>query len=757
MDTISKEETMRSSSFLTRLTLLLLVGLVGLALDGAAISPAAHAQSGCTISWVAVDPGNGAPPVLGGSWGDVAHWDQGRIPGPSDHVCITLDGDYTTEAGSYTISDLTLQTASGTATLSVFVSNLTVTGSVYNAERINPASGTKYFIPDGPIPGTFTIGGTLVNHGLIEAVLPDSSIYGSIVNEADGVIRGSGGYGMFFHKDGATFINRGTIGAGVSFSGVGSSFFQESGTVQVEFEGGFIFADGTFTYNGGTIAGWPANLYNARLVIGPSAAPPTQGFLLYTGNMSLGSDVPAGFKLLFRDGSWDFGSDTGHTNYGEITLQNITLDTKSGMLTNAVGGMIDVTDASRFKGKFDNQGTLSLHANLTTSETSTYTNNGSIAIYPGVSLSISGAAPVFNQSGGSIFNSGSLSLTNGSFNYLGGTISGVEPLLTNVSLNFGAGAGDGSFVQTGAGSTLSGSIQSGQQLRVEDGTLTISSNLRNAGTIRTSGASGVTIRINNAMLNNAAGGTISTGTSGGGTQISGTLNNAGTLTIGDSTGLTYTTPGGSLTNAGRINLPTDKTLTIASGTLNMSGGSIVGGGNLQIQPGATLSGSGALAANLSNAGMLSPGTPIGTLSINGADSLAANPSNAGTLSSSAQIGTLSISGSYTQSATGVLNIDMSGSGQPGEIDQVSVSGEANLGGVLNIRIAAGFQCANGDQFPIISYAARSDGSDFASVNVSGADTMLLDHQLSAQGVSIRIIDRGAAPEYRIYIPLLKKD
>ncbi len=710
---------MRTLRSLTRLTLLTAAGLtlLGLSLGGAMAPLRTHAQPACTISWIAAIPAGGTTPALDGTWSDTTHWDQGRIPGPTDHACITLPGDYMIVGGNDThVGSLTLDTPSGTATLAVGMAFLTVDGDIYNAERIIPGSGTKYYYPGGFI-GSLIVGGTVINHGRIE---PPSGVYdanfqASLVNEADGVISGIGG-GVGFNKSTATFINRGLIttsGGGVSFAG--GSFTQEGGTIQIETEGAFNFANGTFTYNGGSLTGWPAQLNTARLVIAPGATPPAQGFRLY-GATTLGCNIPVGYKLDFIGSTLTL--DSSRANYGTLLLSSLAVTTNAYTFTNAPSGVIDVLIGSTFKGTFVNQGTLNLHANLTTSETSTYTNTGSIAIFPGASLNISGATPVFNQDGGTLVNSGSFALTNGTFNYSGGEISGIEPVLTNAHLTIGPGAGGGRFVQTGASSTLSGDLRAGQGLLIRDGTLTLSADVNNTGAIETGGASGATLVINGGMLTNAAQGTFTTGTTGGGTRITGNLLNRGALSIGDSAGLTYTSPGSTFTNIGTITVPTSKTLTIASGTLSLAGGRVSGGGTVKINQGAVLTGVGPVAASVINAGTLSPGAPIGQLSIDG---------------------------SYTQQASGALDLDLSGSGNGAEIDQLAISGQATLGGTLNVRMVPGFLAAVGDQLPVISYATLANGSNFSTFKATGSTITSLERVLSAQGLSLRVVSSTGTP------------
>ena len=94
-----------------------------------------------------------------------------------------------------------------------------------------------------------------------------------------------------------------------------------------------------------------------------------------------------------------------------------------------------------------------------------------------------------------------------------------------------------------------------------------------------------------------------------------------------------------------------------------------------------------ISASLKNAGQLSPGNPIGTLSI---------------------------SGTYTQTSTGVMNIDLGGLTAGTQFDQVAVTGAATIGGTLNLALANGFSPAASNAFKVLTYGSRS--GTFATVN-----------------------------------------
>ena len=83
---------------------------------------------------------------------------------------------------------------------------------------------------------------------------------------------------------------------------------------------------------------------------------------------------------------------------------------------------------------------MNLNANTTFSKSSeVYTNEGSLNIAVGRTLTISGASQVFNQNSGDLAISGDFSFSTATFNFNGGAITGT-PLLTSSNLNIASGA-----------------------------------------------------------------------------------------------------------------------------------------------------------------------------------------------------------------------------------------------------------------------------------------------------------------------------
>src|SRR5262249_42870873 len=141
---------------------------------------------------------------------------------------------------------------------------------------------------------------------------------------------------------------------------------------------------------------------------------------------------------------------------------------------------------------------------------------------------------------------------------------------------------------------------------------------------------------------------------------------------------------------------------------------------LSINEGA-LSGSGTINATVTNGGQVIPG-------------------GAGTP------GTLMINGSYTQTATGILDIDIGGTTGGTQYDQLAVSGAATLGGTIDVAHINGFQPAFGNSFQVLTFGSSS--GNFATYNApSLASGLFLDSDFSASSLTLDI-DRvaiGGAP------------
>ena len=103
---------------------------------------------------------------------------------------------------------------------------------------------------------------------------------------------------------------------------------------------------------------------------------------------------------------------------------------------------------------------------------------------------------------------------------------------------------------------------------------------------------------------------------------------------------------------------------------------------VSIVPGGSLEGNGNVAGDVTNAGHVQPGDPIGVFTI---------------------------AGNYTQLSTGTLTVEIGG--VPGNAhDYLNITGDATLGGALEVRFVNGFLPVHGQVFEVIDVSGAVTGS-----------------------------------------------
>jgi hypothetical protein len=132
-----------------------------------------------------------------------------------------------------------------------------------------------------------------------------------------------------------------------------------------------------------------------------------------------------------------------------------------------------------------------------------------------------------------------------------------------------------------------------------------------------------------------------------------------------------------------------------SGTITLNSGQTfqINGGTFQISPAGILQGNGTLqvaSTSFTNAGSINPGSAIGSLSVAGA---------------------------FPQISSGVLNIEIGGLTPGVDYDQLLITGNAILGGTLNIGLTNGFRPGAGDSFEVLRFGSHSQEFD----HINGLD------------------------------------
>ncbi len=134
------------------------------------------------------------------------------------------------------------------------------------------------------------------------------------------------------------------------------------------------------------------------------------------------------------------------------------------------------------------------------------------------------------------------------------------------------------------------------------------------------------------------------------------------------------------------------------------GASVTVGNELKVWPPASV---------LLEDGTITAGTVVLEGVLEGQGSTQGDLTNAGELSPGSSPGTLVIEGHYTQTADGLLRVEVGGTGG-GQFDVVTVAGGATLGGALEVSMLEGFVPSAGDRFPFMTVDSLS--GQFAGVS-----------------------------------------
>jgi len=146
--------------------------------------------------------------------------------------------------------------------------------------------------------------------------------------------------------------------------------------------------------------------------------------------------------------------------------------------------------------------------------------------------------------------------------------------------------------------------------------------------------------------------------------------------------------------------------------INLGDGTLNPGATLNLASGDSLIGSGTLVANLVNSGTVSPGNSAGGITVQG---------------------------DYTQSADGILEIELGGTTAGTQYDQLTVTGTATMAGTLNVSLINGFIPQVGDSFTILPYGTRSGG--YTILNLPEGYRWGIDYGYS--GLTLNVLEGGS--------------
>jgi fibronectin-binding autotransporter adhesin len=527
---------------------------------------------------------------------------------------------------------------------------------------------------------------------------------------------------------------------------------------------------GSFANTGGTIlstgSGSVVNLAGAGAsTITGGTLTTTSGGAMYSDNSTLsGLTISTGSTVTTSDNQTT--TLTGIiTNKGTIVLNSVGDNTN---LVLSGGAAVELTSGSSISlsGLFQNRIYGSGTDTLTVDSGATIQGAGQIGVGGGNAFTLSNAGTINSNSGTMAINSGNtvtntnlIEATNGATLNLGGSFTNTGGTI----LSTGAGsvvslAGAGSSTITGGtlttasggvmysnNSTLSGlTISAGSTVTTTDNqTTTLTGTITNHGTIAlNSGGDNTNLVLNgnvallgtgilamsnfaqNRIFGNTGSEQLTNGAShtieGSGQLGIGAGGNAFALTnngmvIANQTNALVVNPGNGITNNGTFQVNPGSTLQVndsftTAGTVNIgqsnnSSASLfqMGGGNDYVQTGGTTSlwsTSSTLAAASGHAVNIEGGLLQGFGTIQG------NLINAGTVHPGDGPGILTVNGSYTQSSTGLLDLQIGGTSS-GSFSELVVNGSASLNGMLDVSLMNGFLPTSGDQWVILTSTSLS--------------------------------------------------
>src|SRR5262249_29196709 len=181
------------------------------------------------------------------------------------------------------------------------------------------------------------------------------------------------------------------------------------------------------------------------------------------------------------------------------------------------------------------------------------------------------------------------------------------------------------------------------------------------------------------------------------TMLSGSLTNSGTLTVASVVGPLLGVTGGDVANSGTVLIGSGDDLSVGgsytqtAGATQLDGGQLTTTGLVDLE-GGVLGGTGTVQANVLNNAAVDVGQP-------------GSP------------GVLSIVGDYTQTAGGVLVIEIGGPNAGADFDQLAVTGQAALDGTLTVNLTGGFVPSSGDSFQVLTFGAGT--GVFATIDGDG--------------------------------------
>jgi hypothetical protein len=515
------------------------------------------------------------------------------------------------------------------------------------------------------------LGDTLALSAGTLSLTSTSSLNNNALNVSGGTLSGAGSLsvGGLFNWTGGTLGGTGSLTAngGISMNGdinLDTRTLTNAATATWTGTRPFIVNHGAVFNN---LAGATVDLQDdARIQYQVGAAPTFNNAGLFKKSAGTYSEIPSVFN----------NSGTVSVLSGALVLIGpaASVSTSSGAFTGAAStflqflGPHNLTAASSISANFVIFGGTTTIAGSYSVSTETEVDSPGVVTFTGTvssvgALAISGSATFSPAAGGPV----TLTVPSLSVSSSGATLTGTDSFIVSglFSWTWGTLSGTGSLTANG-GISMSGDIN------LDTRTLT------NAATATWTGTRPFIVN-HGAVFNNLAGATVDAQSDAAfnwqGIGAMPTFNNAGL--VQKSAGAGTTSIGANFNNSGTVNAQSG-TLQVSNyqqtaGSTILSGGSLASGNPILIN-GGTLTGSGFIYANVTNAGQVNPGSPLGLLNIQG---------------------------NYTQTAPGDLRILLGGLTPVTQYNQLEVANSIALGGTLHVALVTGYMPHVNDTFTIL--------------------------------------------------------
>jgi hypothetical protein len=287
---------------------------------------------------------------------------------------------------------------------------------------------------------------------------------------------------------------------------------------------------------------------------------------------------------------------------------------------------------------------------------------GTVAVTAGATLTVTQqTSPNVNGTFNGVTLNGNLTIVNGAFLLIvnGMTLNGIVTV-SGTSTTTGVAFLPGTQTLGGTGEVVLGTA-SGQDIFSlgfqGSSTVTIGSGIKVHGRGQIVQGSASTLINNGTISADVAGQGLSIG--GGVFTNNGTISaiNGATLSI---VSTSWSNAATGIVTATSSTLTLNSAFTLTAGAIRLTGGTIAGNQTITLQ-GGVLSGTGTINGNVTNGALIEVG-------------------------GSGTTGTLSINGNYTQTAAGILRMEIGGLTPGTQFDQLLVTGIATLGGTLDLLL-----------------------------------------------------------------------